>query len=203
MTLFLGDGEPGERNGLLADGGIDADALSGPLAGRPVQRLVYALATGNAYVNVHTADHPAGEIRGQVTLVDGAIWVAHLSGIEHDPPVSSDASAVAIFELRPSGTSIRYQIVVNDLIGAELATLHIVTSGTTGPIAVQLWEESAANPAISDGMLIEDTFDDADLLGPLTGSDLSALVDQIPEGEVYANILTEENPLGEIRGTLE
>ncbi|RIK46843.1 MAG: hypothetical protein DCC58_01830 [Chloroflexi bacterium] len=203
VTLFLGSEGAGERNGLIADGDIDPEDLSGPLGGRPLQRLVYALATGEAYVNVHTVAHPDGEIRGQAALVDGAIWVAHLRGINQVPPVATSATGVALFELRPSGASIAYRIIVDDLDGAEAATLHLVTNNQSGPTVVRLWEESAAYPAISSGLLIEDVFDDANLVGPLTGSSLQMLVSQIPEGEVYVNIVTAEHPLGEIRGTLE
>jgi CHRD domain len=32
---------------------------------------IQAILLGNAYVNVHTTAHPAGEIRGQLALVDG------------------------------------------------------------------------------------------------------------------------------------
>jgi hypothetical protein len=38
----------------------------GPLAGQPFSALINALNNGTAYVNVHTNQFPAGEIRGQV-----------------------------------------------------------------------------------------------------------------------------------------
>jgi hypothetical protein len=54
------------QNGLLAKGNITEADLVGPLAGQPLSALADAIRSGNAYVNVHTVDHPGGEIRGQI-----------------------------------------------------------------------------------------------------------------------------------------
>ena len=55
---------PGRSQGVLAEGVITAGGLVGPLAGQPLSALVDALEAGNAYVNVHTSQYPAGEVRG-------------------------------------------------------------------------------------------------------------------------------------------
>ncbi|MBY5163779.1 CHRD domain-containing protein [Salsipaludibacter albus] len=57
---------PGPTNGTLATGTITADDLVGALAGQDLDALVDAIEAGNVYVNVHTPDHPGGEIRGQL-----------------------------------------------------------------------------------------------------------------------------------------
>lgn len=56
----------GSTNGILAQGTIMADNLSGALAGEQLSALVEALITGNTYVNVHTEMYGGGEIRGQI-----------------------------------------------------------------------------------------------------------------------------------------
>lgn len=56
----------GVFDGLLAEGTITAANLTGPLAGQPLSALLTAIEAGNAYVNVHTARFPGGEIRGQL-----------------------------------------------------------------------------------------------------------------------------------------
>ena len=55
--------------GQVATGAISASSLVGPLAGHPLGDLVIAMTSGGTYTNVHTANFPNGEIRGQVFLV--------------------------------------------------------------------------------------------------------------------------------------
>jgi CHRD domain len=56
----------GKFTGVLATGVITASSLMGPLKGKTIADLVDDVKSGNAYVNVHTVAHPAGEIRGQI-----------------------------------------------------------------------------------------------------------------------------------------
>lgn len=69
-NLFTGPAKIGMFSGLLAEGIIEADDLSGPLAGKPFSDLVDLLRSGQAYVNVHTTQNPGGEIRGQVMVME-------------------------------------------------------------------------------------------------------------------------------------
>ena len=66
VDLFMGT-KPGRFDGLLVQGKITAAQLKGSLAGRSIAELHSLLSSGGAYVNVHTAQHPNGEIRGQIT----------------------------------------------------------------------------------------------------------------------------------------
>ena len=47
-------------------GVITKDDLVGPLADRSLNDLVREMRSENTYVNVHTVQHPDGEIRGQI-----------------------------------------------------------------------------------------------------------------------------------------
>jgi Cu/Zn superoxide dismutase len=54
-----------EESGTIANGTIDlTKPVSATISG---DSLLMLFNNGNAYVNVHTAAHPGGEIRGQVT----------------------------------------------------------------------------------------------------------------------------------------
>ncbi len=57
---------PGRFNGVYAHGTVSAANLVGPLAGQPLSALITAMQAGSTYVNVHTSQFPAGEIRGQI-----------------------------------------------------------------------------------------------------------------------------------------
>lgn len=56
----------GNENGQLAKGEITAASLQGPEKGKPLAALVKAIHDGDAYVNIHTTEHKAGEVRGQI-----------------------------------------------------------------------------------------------------------------------------------------
>ncbi|SMO60435.1 CHRD domain-containing protein [Fodinibius sediminis] len=56
----------GPFQGVLAEGEITADDLTGALEGATLDALIDEMEAGNTYVNVHTTQHPSGEVRGQI-----------------------------------------------------------------------------------------------------------------------------------------
>jgi len=67
---LLANGDLRDRNGVikLLRANITRDALTGPLAGQPLDVLSEAIQEGNVYINLHTEQNPAGEIRGQLRV---------------------------------------------------------------------------------------------------------------------------------------
>jgi hypothetical protein len=61
----------GRFSGILAEGVITEDSLVGQLAGKELEDLLELLMSGDTYVNVHTDQYPAGEIRGQIDRGNG------------------------------------------------------------------------------------------------------------------------------------
>ena len=55
-----------DNNGVLNSGTFTADDFLPTCGFTSIDDLVEAMATGNAYVNVHTLDFAGGEIRGQI-----------------------------------------------------------------------------------------------------------------------------------------
>lgn len=54
----------GEFRGVVGEGMFTEADFVGPLAGRTLDDLLVAIREDRAYVNVHTDQFPAGEIRG-------------------------------------------------------------------------------------------------------------------------------------------
>ncbi|MGZ5491503.1 MAG: CHRD domain-containing protein [Nitrososphaeraceae archaeon] len=67
VTLFKTESPSSESmNGILTSGNITNADLEGPMAGKTLIDLNKAMELGETYVNVHTEEHPNGEIRGQI-----------------------------------------------------------------------------------------------------------------------------------------
>ncbi|MEX0822522.1 MAG: CHRD domain-containing protein [Rhodothermales bacterium] len=151
------------------------------------EELVRDLLAGNVYVNIHTDAYPAGEIRGQVLLRDGAELTAHLTSDQEPGDVTSEATGSAALSLTDEGLS--YRITVN---------------GLTGPITGAHFHEAriGSNGGVVHG--ITDAFDGGTASGIWTSSDDQPLtaerIESLLKGELYLNVHTEANSGGEIRG---
>lgn len=56
--------------GMIFRGNLTDSSLKGPMEGKTIDDLAAAMDSGDVYVNVHTAEHPDGEIRGQIANSD-------------------------------------------------------------------------------------------------------------------------------------
>ena len=66
VTLFTNTDQPaGRTNGILAEGTITAKDVGGPLSG-DLAAVIEEIRNGGIYVNVHTAEIPSGELRGNL-----------------------------------------------------------------------------------------------------------------------------------------
>ncbi len=66
VTLFKADTPSTETiNGNLASGNI-TNANLDPMYGKTLIDLTKSMELGETYVNVHSEEHPNGEIRGQI-----------------------------------------------------------------------------------------------------------------------------------------
>jgi len=85
VTLYLGQpGEPAQPdikvaslpltrnikkgifNGILCSVTLTDQDLQGPLAGKKIETLIYAMGMGNIFINIASGSYPEGEIRGQL-----------------------------------------------------------------------------------------------------------------------------------------
>jgi hypothetical protein len=69
-TLFDVDVPVEKVNGTLNQGNLTDNMLEGPLFGKQLSDLTMNMHSNTTYVNLHSTDHPDGEIRGQIMSAD-------------------------------------------------------------------------------------------------------------------------------------
>lgn len=121
-----------------------------------------------------------------------------LSGDQEVPPVNTQATGIADFSPSNDGDSIDYTITATDIEAATAGHVHFGIEGQNGPIAVTLFEFDSPQDEVSES----GTINSDDLSGPLEGMQITDLVDAFNDGNAYANIHTQQNPNGEIRGQI-
>lgn len=155
-------------------------------------------------------------------LADSVKFKTRLSGDQEVPPVGvvidTRAKGKAEFKLSKDGTELHYKLNVSKIDNAFMAHIHLAPAGVNGPIVVWLFPGTAPTPGPLgagrfNGKIAEGTITAANLVGPLAGQPLSALVEAIQAGNAYVNVHTNDGvaptntgpgdfPGGEIRGQL-
>ena len=129
---------------------------------------------------------------------DNVEYSTVLSGDQEVPPVNTQATGIADFSLSNDGDSIDYTITATDIEAVTAGHIHFGIEGQNGPVVVTLFEFDLPQNEVSES----GTISADDLSGPLEGMHISDLVDTLNDGNAYANIHTEQNPNGEIRGQI-
>jgi hypothetical protein len=153
-----------------------------------------AIEQGNTYVNVHTAAHPDGEIRGQVGPVSLSTT---LTGLDVVPSVSTIATGTLGVTLSPDQTSMTIVLNQTELGPATGAQINVGAFGQNGPIIFPLagsFYQTPLNTTMTSTTLV-----------PATTSGVSTFndaVDMMLSGNTYASVNTAANPSGAIRGQI-
>ena len=146
--------------------------------------LMLAILNGETYFNVHSAAHPAGELRGQVLPIDVTLVMATPNGLEQVPePVASDGFARGAMTVGPDAVAQVHFTKSNiELLAAHI---HEGSAGTNGGVIIPM--EGAPDGAHWFASDI-----------PLTEEMLTSL----HEGRLYFNLHTADHPPGELRGQI-
>lgn len=174
-----------------------------------MHRHVTSIALAAASVAGCTEREPtAAEISAPVyAITQGAgNFGTHLNGSQDTHHQPTRAQGQALFRLSEDGTQLSYRIIVADIENATMSHIHLGAPGEAGPAVLWLYPPSQQPqlvPGRSDGILGEGVATASDLVGPLAGQPLSALVDVLRSGGAYANVHTVRLPAGEIRGQIE
>ena len=138
---------------------------------------------------------------------------APLSGGEEVPPNDSKARGNATFDVSDDGTEITFKLIVANIDNVVAAHIHVAPVGTNGSVVAFLYGTVAPGGGPVSGVLSEGTITAANLVGPLAGQPLSALLSAMQAGNAYVNVHTNDGvnppntgpgdiPGGEIRGQI-
>jgi len=144
-------------------------------------------------------------------------YTAKLSGDAHMPaPIKTDATGDLKLVVSADGKTISYVLTLKDILNPAAADLHLGPPGANGPLVVKLFPVGDAKPKKGpySGVLAEGRIGADDLIGPLSGSPLADLLEQLAEGNAYVNVHTSDGVdppnsgpgdyrLGEIRGQIK
>lgn len=141
---------------------------------------------------------------GNQTMMVNPDFDAILTGASEVPPVQTNASGEADLdvEIEDGQRVVDYNIFVNNIDRVTQAHIHQGSSNETGPIIVPLFNASTPTGPVT-GQLAEGQFTSANFVGPLQGRQLDDLIALMHNGTAYVNVHTEQNPDGEIRGTVQ
>ncbi|OJD90645.1 MULTISPECIES: CHRD domain-containing protein [Bacillus cereus group] len=129
------------------------------------------------------------------------MFFAKLRGRNEVPPVETDARGQAFFKLSRDELSLKFKVELFDLENVVVAHLHLGAKGTNGPVVAFLFGP-ITNPVSIECATFTGIITQEDLVGPLAGQTLDALVNEIIAGNIYINVHTVQHPTGEIRGQL-
>ena len=162
-----------------------------PMGRRGVLGTIGLALVGSGFATSASAWHPE-------------TYEAELSGEGHG--IDTIARGTAHFELEKDELALRYTLEVVCVCDATMAHVHLGSEGEDGPVVAWLYPEEGEEPETREGWftgtLGEGTITDEDLVGPLEGESIEALVDAMIEEGAYVNVHTERHPDGEIRGQI-
>jgi len=141
------------------------------------------------YVNVHTAQFPGGEIRGQLSAIDTvATFFADLRGASEVPPNASAAFGSALVTIHPNNI-LNFEVNSTGLVSPNAAHIHPGVAGV------------AMNPIINFTSSTN-TFAGGRVRGTVEITAQQAADIKSNPAAFYVNVHTPAFPGGEIRGQL-
>jgi hypothetical protein len=159
------------------------------------------LESGNLYVNIHSADNPGGEIRGQLepAPAPGGLTLSFsLSGDQEVPPVDTAASGDCTAMLNSTRSRMTLQCQHDLMTAPPGGHIHVSRAGGNGNIVLHFPNLGASPVDTVWGVDPPATGDGANRNRPLTPD----LVDVLLDGGLYVNLHSAAFPSGELRGQM-
>lgn len=167
---------------------INGNRITGMATGSSLtQDFISDMLSGAIYLNLHTANNPNGEIRGQVYRLLREGYTLSIDGMQEVPSVSTTAMGSGMVSIDRDQDNAHFMMVVDGL-SPNAMHFHNGVAGETGSVLYTL------TPFYADG----------GLFGYWRSSDgtpfTTANSVQFRNDSVYANFHTVDEPNGEIRG---
>lgn len=167
--------------------GTDANRWDVESGGALTADQVDALLAGQLYVNVHSAAHPGGEIRGQIKPQGIAVAFASLDGDNVVPPVANAADGLAAMTIDETANTATVHVQTSGVDDATEAHVHNAPAGenASAPLLTLL-----KDPALASHWSVEQQ--------SITQADRDALANDT----LYVDVHTPGAPNGALRGQL-
>ena len=144
---------------------------------------------------------------------NAASFVSPLSGDEEVPARDTKARGNAVYDVNADDTEIQFRLIASNIDNVIQAHIHLGPRGANGPVVAFLYGLVPPGGGTHNGILSEGTITAANLVGPLAGQPLSALLNAMRAGNTYTNVHTNDGvnptntgpgdfPGGEIRGQI-
>lgn len=119
-------------------------------------------------------------------------------------PIDTTATGFTVLKLDKSGKEMSYKVYLYNIQDVVATHIHLGMPGELGPHVVTLCGAPINEIPCSDGpnLAFEGTFTAENFENVLAGQPMSALIEEILQGNTYVNVHTTENPEGEIRGQI-
>lgn len=102
---------------------------------------------------------------------------------------------------RRRNARLRFRLSLNNIRRVTAAQIQLGRPGQNGPVVAILFGPFVRGVSFRR-RVITGTLRSGDLVGPLAGRSIEALIREIERGNAYVNVRTREHPNGEIRGQI-
>jgi hypothetical protein len=154
--------------------------------------------------------------RPQAALADHGSeleFETHLRGKNENPARVTNAKGEFEAELSEDGMSLYYRLELKNISNATASHIHLGSAEVNGPVVAFLYGSVPPGSGFSKEIVVEGVITGANLVGPLAGQPLSALIAQMEAGNTYVNAHTNDGidptntgpgdfPGGEVRGQI-
>lgn len=143
------------------------------------------LQAGLFYVNIHSADFPGGEIRGQIGPPADRAVLFPLEGSQAVPPMELGTEGICAAVVNPLGNNVALACG-HEVADVTAAHIHRGAPGEAGPVVFGLQSSTTLAAEVT----------------PEKVDDFAGFLEDLLSGRLYVNVHTADAPAGAVRGQI-